>query len=83
MQPSGVRVRDNADFRVYTEGAGEGDIEVKVIGPGGVHETIETTVIEEFITEYVYVPRREGRYIVMVSYGGEEIPKSPFEVKVR
>lgn len=34
LQPNGVRVRDAADFRVYTEGAGEGNVEVKVIGPG-------------------------------------------------
>ena len=34
LQPSGVRVKDVADFRVYTEGAGEGNVEVKVIGPG-------------------------------------------------
>lgn len=34
LQPSGVRVKDAADFRVYTEGAGEGNVEVKVIGPG-------------------------------------------------
>lgn len=27
-------MKDVADFRVYTEGAGEGNVEVKVIGPG-------------------------------------------------
>lgn len=30
-----------------------------------------------------YVPVKDGRHVVMVSYGGKEIPKSPFEVNVR
>lgn len=33
-------------------------------------------------TEAVYHPRKEGRHIVMISYGGQEIPKSPFQVNV-
>ena len=34
LQPTGVRVRDKADFKIYTEGAGEGTPEVRIIGPG-------------------------------------------------
>jgi filamin len=34
LQPKGVRVRDDADFKIYTEGAGEGSPEVRIIGPG-------------------------------------------------
>lgn len=34
LQQNGVRVKDEADFKVYTEGAGEGNVEVRVIGPG-------------------------------------------------
>lgn len=39
LQPTGVRVRDAADFKVFTEGAGEGNIEVRIIGPGTVDGT--------------------------------------------
>ena len=28
IQPKGVRVRDNADFKVHTEGAGVGELKV-------------------------------------------------------
>jgi filamin len=38
--------------------------------------------IDAHTTEAVYRPRKEGRHIVMISYGGQEIPKSPFEVNV-
>lgn len=29
IQPKGVRVRDNADFKVHTEGAGVGELKVR------------------------------------------------------
>lgn len=29
-----------------------------------------------------YMPTKEGRYRVMITYGGQEIPKSPFDVTV-
>ena len=35
IQPRGVRVKDNADFYVHTKGAGEGEVSVQIIGPGG------------------------------------------------
>lgn len=34
LQPKGVRVKDDADFKIYTEGAGEGTVDVRIIGPG-------------------------------------------------
>lgn len=47
---------------------------------GGVHESIKTKQIDAHTHEYIYHPKKEGRYIVMVTYGGQEITKSPFEV---
>lgn len=82
IQPNGVRVRDVADFRVHTEGAGEGQLDIRVIGPGGSNEPVKLRKIDEHTTEAVYHPTKEGRHVVMVSYGGQEIPKSPFEVNV-
>lgn len=32
--------------------------------------------------EVVYLPNKEGRYMVMVTFAGQEIPRSPFEVNV-
>lgn len=31
IQPKGVRVNDNADFKVHTQGAGEGELKVQVL----------------------------------------------------
>uniref|UniRef100_A0A1A9UDT3 Uncharacterized protein n=1 Tax=Glossina austeni TaxID=7395 RepID=A0A1A9UDT3_GLOAU len=55
LQPNGIRVGDDADFKIYTEGGGE---------------------------ECHYFPLKEGRYVAVVTFAGQEINKSPFEVKV-
>lgn len=34
LQQTGVRVKDIADFKIFTENAGAGQLDVKVIGPG-------------------------------------------------
>lgn len=82
LQATGVRVKDAADFNIYTDGAGEGYPDVQIIGPAGVKETCKITKVEGNIYHCVYNPLKEGRYRVMISFAGHEIHKSPFEVNV-
>ncbi|XP_017473017.1 PREDICTED: filamin-A [Rhagoletis zephyria] len=82
LQANGVRVGDDADFKIYTEGAGEGVPEVRVIGPGGTTQNVALTKIDGTTYECHYYPTKEGRYVAMVTFGGQEVPKSPFEIKV-
>lgn len=82
LQPTGVRVGDSGDFKIHTEGAGEGIPEVTVIGPGGVNQKVQMKKINGTTYEIEYIPIKEGRYIVMVIFAGQEISKSPFEVTV-
>ncbi|XP_065072532.1 filamin-A isoform X4 [Ochlerotatus camptorhynchus] len=83
LQPVGVRVNDeDVTFRIYTEGAGEGIPEVKVFGPGGVIPEYSIRKIDGTTYEAQYIPLKEGRYKILVLFGGVEIPKSPFEVTV-
>ncbi|KAL1436102.1 hypothetical protein MTO96_010848 [Rhipicephalus appendiculatus] len=82
LQKNGVRVGDVADFKVYTENAGEGELQVKVLGPGGSVEKVNITPKPDKTFECNYHPSKEGRYVVMISYGGQEIPRSPYEVNV-
>lgn len=81
LQKNGVRVGDVADFRVFAENAGEGELQVKVLGPGGVPEKVTVTAKGKTY-DCAYEPTKEGRYVVMISYGGQEIPRSPYEVNV-
>lgn len=40
------------------------------------------TKVDATTYKCVYNPVKDGRHVVMVTYGGKEIPKSPFEVNV-
>ncbi|CAH1121501.1 unnamed protein product [Ceutorhynchus assimilis] len=82
LQQNGVRVKDAAEFNIYTEGAGEGFPEVTIIGPAGVKETCRMNKVDGNVYHCVYNPLKEGRYRVMVTFAGNEIHKSPFEVNV-
>lgn len=37
LQPTGVRCKDIADFKIHTDGAGEGIPNVTILGPGGIN----------------------------------------------
>ncbi|XP_052835830.1 filamin-A isoform X10 [Drosophila gunungcola] len=82
LQATGIRVGDDADFKIHTEGAGEGEPEVRVIGPGGMNQNVMQSKVDGNTYECHYYPTKEGRYVIMVTFAGQEVPKSPFEVKV-
>lgn len=84
LQPNGVRVGDdNATFNIYTDGAGEGAPVVRIIGPGGVNYNVQMQKVDGTTFECKYLPLKDGRYRIMITFGGAEIPKSPFDVNVR
>ncbi|XP_065165587.1 filamin-A isoform X3 [Atheta coriaria] len=82
LQAQGVRVKDAADFKICTEGAGEGQVEVQIIGPGGVSVPCKLQKVDGYNYTAVYNPTKEGRHVVMISFAGQEIHRSPFEVNV-
>ena len=45
VQQNGIRVGDSADFVVHTAGAGDGDLQVTVEGPGGVEEPVRVNKV--------------------------------------
>lgn len=55
---------------------------IELLIKGGINEPVKLRKINEHTTEAVYQPRKDGRHIVMISYGGQEIAKSPYEVNV-
>lgn len=82
LQPTGVRVGDDATFNIYTDGCGEGTPNVRIIGPGGVNYNVQLRKFDGSTYEARYNPMKEGRYRIMITYGGQEIPKSPYDVAV-
>lgn len=39
LQPKGLRVKETADFKVYTKGAGTGELKVSIKGPSELQRT--------------------------------------------
>ncbi|XP_042180880.1 filamin-B isoform X1 [Oncorhynchus tshawytscha] len=82
LQPRGVRVKQVADFRVDTRNAGSGDLKVSVKGPKGMEEPVKQKESGDGVFNYDYYPHAPGKYTVTITWGGQHIPKSPFEVGV-
>ncbi|XP_058873200.1 filamin-A-like [Acipenser ruthenus] len=82
LQPKGVRAKETADFRVYTKGAGTGELKVTIKGPKGSEEPVKQKDRGDGVYGYEYYPSTPGNYIVTITLGGQQIPCSPFEVKV-
>ncbi|XP_044042317.1 filamin-C-like isoform X12 [Siniperca chuatsi] len=82
LQPKGLRVKEVADFKVYTKGAGSGELKVTVKGPKGLEEPVKVLEMENGMFECNYYPIMTGKYIVTITWGGHSIPRSPFEVQV-
>lgn len=82
IQAKGIRIGDVAVFLIFTEAAGIGSPEVKIVGPGGVNQNVSMKQLKEYVYECQYYPTKEGRYVIMVKYGKSEVPKAPFEITV-
>uniref|UniRef100_A0A3B3C261 Filamin C, gamma a (actin binding protein 280) n=1 Tax=Oryzias melastigma TaxID=30732 RepID=A0A3B3C261_ORYME len=82
LQPKGVRVREVADFKVFTKGAGSGTLNVSVKGPTGAEEQVKVRDAGNGVYECEYYPLKTGKYTVSITWGGQPIPRSPFEVEV-
>ncbi|XP_051545387.1 filamin-C-like [Myxocyprinus asiaticus] len=82
LQPKGVRVKEMADFTVFTKGAGTGELKVSVKGPGGTEVPVKMRDVGDGVYKCDYCPVKPGKYHVNITWGGNPIPCSPFEVEV-
>ena len=83
LQPTGVQAGKYTDFTVYTKGAGEGQVSVKVIDPRGGEDVdiiIEPQEDGQYFVEYQ--PVNAGKHTIKVMFGGQPISRSPFHVTV-
>ncbi|XP_066283739.1 filamin-C-like isoform X37 [Branchiostoma lanceolatum] len=82
IQARGVRAKEVADFRVVTKAAGQGEVKVSVIGPGGMEMPVKVADQGDGNYACQYRPGKPGVYKVNITFSGQHIPKSPFTVNV-
>ncbi|XP_034731697.1 filamin-A isoform X1 [Etheostoma cragini] len=82
LQPKGLRVKETADFQVYTKGAGTGELKVTIKGPKGLEEPCKRKDLGDGAYGFEYYPSTPGTYIITITWGGQHIPRSPIEVKI-
>lgn len=49
LQPKGVRVKEVADFKVFTKGAGSGELNVSVKGPSESYTWVDSLFYAELL----------------------------------
>uniref|UniRef100_A0A8D2L0S3 Filamin B n=2 Tax=Varanus komodoensis TaxID=61221 RepID=A0A8D2L0S3_VARKO len=77
-----VRAKIPQAFTVDTSKAGVAPLEVTVMGPRGLAEPVSIVDNGDGTHTVSYTPTQEGPYTIGVKYADEEIPRSPFKVKV-
>jgi filamin len=82
LEPEGLLVKKPAEFVVHTENAGSAKLEVKCVGPSGVHEPVNVTDNKDGTFSCSYMPRKPGQYLVTIVFGGVASSKSPYRVNV-
>uniref|UniRef100_H2ZJ12 Uncharacterized protein n=1 Tax=Ciona savignyi TaxID=51511 RepID=H2ZJ12_CIOSA len=83
IQPTGLRMREKADFHVTTKDAGDADLKVTVKGPRSNEPVVvKKNPKDPEIFDCEYYPLKQGDYVVNVTYGGKPIAKSPFQINV-
>ncbi|XP_062977412.1 filamin-B isoform X3 [Elgaria multicarinata webbii] len=77
-----VRAKIPQVFTVDASKAGVAPLEVMVTGPRGLAEPVNVVDNGDGTHTVAYTPTQEGPYTIGVKYADEEIPRSPFKVKV-
>ncbi|NWU93714.1 FLNA protein, partial [Upupa epops] len=77
-----VRARVPQTFTVDCSGAGLAPLEVTLLGPSGLAEPVEVRDNGDGTHKVTYTPATDGPYTVAVKFADQEVPRSPFKIKV-
>ena len=78
--PKKIQVGSEVEFFINTQRAGNGHLNIKITGPVPVE--IQLTEHSPGIYKAEFTPSTAGAYKIKITWSGEEVPNSPFELKV-
>uniref|UniRef100_A0A673VPI0 Filamin B n=1 Tax=Suricata suricatta TaxID=37032 RepID=A0A673VPI0_SURSU len=84
LSKAGVENGKPTHFTVYTKGAGKAPLDVQFSSPLSGDAVKDLDIIDNYDYSHTvkYTPTQQGNMQVLVTYGGDPIPKSPFAVGV-
>ncbi|XP_054990702.1 filamin-B isoform X2 [Sorex araneus] len=84
LSRAGVENGKPTHFTVYTKGAGKAPLNVQFNSPVPGEAVKDLDIIDNYDYSHTvkYTPIQQGSMQVLVTYGGDPIPKSPFTVGV-
>jgi len=84
LQSTGLRIKEKCSFCVTTTNAGEATLGVYLTGVKGNPEPIEVVKrpSDPKTFDCYYTPNRTGAYKIQITWGGQNIPKSPYTINV-
>ncbi|XP_043934724.1 filamin-B isoform X2 [Protopterus annectens] len=84
LSKTGVESGKPTHFTVYTKGSGKAPLDVQFVGPTKADAVKDFEIIDNYDYSHTvrYTPIQQGNLGVAVTYGGDPIPKSPFNVGV-
>ncbi|MEE6526296.1 hypothetical protein FKM82_026864, partial [Ascaphus truei] len=84
LNRSGVEIGKPTHFTVNSKAAGKAKLDVQFTGPAKGEAVRDFDIIDNHDNSYTvkYTPVQQGNLGVNVTYGGDNIPKSPFPVSI-
>ena len=81
--PSVAYLKEEITMLIDCNEGGEGSVEVKVVEPKGSEKPLSTLNNQDGTYTISYVPFLVGTHFFHITWSGQPIPKSPYQVEVR
>lgn len=81
LNTTGVPASLPVEFTIDAKDAGEGLLAVQITDPEGKPKKTHIQDNHDGTYTVAYVPDVTGRYTILIKYGGDEIPFSPYRVR--
>uniref|UniRef100_A0A8B9NPD3 Filamin-A n=1 Tax=Accipiter nisus TaxID=211598 RepID=A0A8B9NPD3_9AVES len=81
LNTTGVPASLPVEFTIDAKDAGEGLLAVQITDPEGKPKKATIRDNQDGTYTVSYVPDMTGRYTILIKYGGDEIPYSPYRIR--
>lgn len=77
-----LQTSEDTVITVDAKAAGKGKVTCKVMTPEGVELDMDVVENHDGTFDIYYTAPEPGKYVITIRFGGQNIPKSPFNVVV-